>query len=156
MIRLTLLLLMCLIVGCVSVDSLPDSAAEIDFSETTDHQTGWRTYEESHTFENVSRDLVYKAAKAALVNEDYDIITSSLADGLVMGEQGTTPLNWKLASGIYLDQAETDTEIRIIVKGVWDLLTWVPNWTLEGEAQRILKSMRLYIDTEVSSSRKSN
>ena len=89
-----------------------------------------------------------------MVNENYDIITASLEDGVVMGEQGATPLNWKLASGIYLDQADTDAQIRIIVKGAWDI-TVVPNWTLEGEAQKILKAMRLYIDAEVSSSRKS-
>jgi len=135
--------------GCVSVDSLPDSTDEIDFSEAAEDVSGWRTYKKSLTLENTEKEIIYNAAKAALVSLDYDVTTASLEDGVVIGKQGVTPFNWKLVSGIYINELPSGMQFRIIVKGVWDVTTIVPNSTLESEARKILDAMRLYVDAEL-------
>ena len=151
MIRLTLLLLLCSISGCVSVsvDALPDSASEIDFSETVDSTTGWRTGEKSHTFYNTGGELVFAAAKAALVHEDYDVTTASLMDGVVFGERGMTAMKYNMVSGIYLNQLATETQTRVIVKGAIDLTQPTPNYSLDNEARKLLDAMHVYIDAEL-------
>jgi len=147
--KIMIFLLIAITLGCVSVDSLPDSTAEIDFSEAADEVSGWRTYKKSHTFENTDREIIFNAAKAAIVSADYGVTTASLEEGVVIGEQGTTAHNWKLVSGIYINELPSSMQFRIIVKGVWDLTTIVPNWTLESEARKIFEAMRLYVDAEL-------
>lgn len=150
MFRLTLLLLLCSISGCVSVsvDDLPDGASAIDFSEAVDERTGWRTGEKSHTFKNTGRELVYAAAKAALVHEDYDVTTASLQEGVVLAERGIAKGKWSQVSGIYLNQLATDTQIRIIVKVTVDITTPFPAVYADDESRKLFGAMRLYIDAE--------
>ncbi len=150
MIKLTLLLLLCSTSGCVSVsvDALPDGASEIDFSETVDERTGWRTGEISHTFKNTGKELVYTAAKAALVHEDYDVTTASLQEGVVLAEYGIVK-RWSPVAGIYLNQSATETQIRIIVKFAVDITDPFPAFYVDDQARRLLDAMGLYIDAEV-------
>ena len=131
----------------VSVDVLPDGASEIDFSETVDERTGWRTGEISHTFKNTGKELVYTAAKAALVHEGYDVTTASLQEGVVLAERGIA--KWIQVSGIYLNQSATETQIRIIVKVTVDITDPFPAFYVDNEARKLLDAMGLYIDAEV-------
>jgi hypothetical protein len=132
----------------VSVKDLPDGPSEIDFSETVDAQTGWRTGEKSHMFEDTDRDLVYMAAEAALLHADYDVLTASLVEGVVIGKHGMTLTRLSMVSGIYLQQLETDTQIRIIVKSSVDPLA-VPAYPVADEARKLFEAMRLFIEAEV-------
>ena len=149
MIRLTLLLLLCSISGCASVDELPDRSSEIDFSETIDEWTDKRTYVKSYRFKNTDRELVYRAAKAALVHEDYEVTTGSLEDGAVLGIQGTTMMHWNLVSGVYFNELATDTQIRIVVKSNGDIRLSTDS-SLDDEARKLLDAMRLFIDAEIA------
>ncbi len=133
----------------VSVDVLPDGASEIDFSETVDERTGWRTGEVSHTFKNTGKELVYTAAKAALVHEDYDVTTASLQEGVVLAERGIAKGQWPAVAGIYLNQSATETQIRIIVKFAVDITDPFPAFYADNEARKLLDAMGLYIDAEV-------
>jgi hypothetical protein len=132
----------------VSVNNLPDGPSEIDFNETVDAQTGWRTGEKSHIFEDTDRVLVYTAAEAALVHADYEVTTASLEEGVVIGKHGMTLTRLSMVSGIYLQQLETDTQIRIIVKSSVDPLA-VPAYPVADEARKLFEAMRLFIEAEV-------
>jgi hypothetical protein len=144
-----MLLVMFSLSGCVpvSVNDLPDSPSEIDFSESVDEQTGWRTGEKSHMFEDTDKELVYLAAQAALVHADYDVSTASLEEGVVIGTHGMTLTRLSMVSGIYLQQLETDTQIRIIVKSSVDPLA-VPAYPVADEARKLFEAMRLFIEAE--------
>jgi hypothetical protein len=152
-IRLVLLMLILSMTGCVSVsvDDLPDDSSEIDFSETIDDRTGWRTAEKSHLFVDTNREIVFLAAKAALLHEQYDVVTSSLEDGVVIGKHPMTLTRYELVSGIYFNQLEADTQVRIIVKGQFDITYPAPAWWTEDAANEIFKDMRLYLNTEAGS-----
>ena len=149
MIKLSLLFLLLTIYGCVSVNSVPDSASEISFTQAVDEMTGWRTYEKSHTFQDTSYDLVYRAARGALKNANYEITKASSEKGAIIGEHGTTWMHWERVAGIYLKQHEADVQLRIIVKTAVDP-TSVPDTTMSVDADKVLEGMRLYIDTEKS------
>jgi hypothetical protein len=133
----------------VSVNNLPDGPSEIDFNETVDAQTGWRTGEKSHIFEDTDRELVYTAAEAALVHADYEVTTASLEEGVVIGTHGMTLTRLSMVSGIYLNQLATDMQIRIIVKSTVDLTAPIPAYPVADEARKLFEAMRLFIEAEV-------
>jgi hypothetical protein len=138
---------MCSTSGCVpvSVPDLPDGSSEIDFSETVDNRTGWRTAEKSHTFKGTREELVFMAAKAALVHEDFEATTASLEEGVVIGKHGMT-----LVAGFYFNQLATDTEIRIIVKSAvtLDPPSFAPVHWVDDDPRKLFEAMRLFIEAE--------
>ena len=146
-----MLLVMCSLLGCVpvSVNDLPDSPSEIDFSESVDEQTGWRTGEKSAMFEDTDRELVYTAAEAALLHADYEVTTASLEEGVIIGKHGMTLTRLSMVSGIYLNQLATDTQIRIIVKSSVDPTAPIPAYPVADEARELFEAMRLFIEAEV-------
>jgi hypothetical protein len=149
-IRLTLIVLIFIASACVpvSVNDLPGDPSEIDFSIAVDDQTGWRTGEKSHVFEDTDRDLVYTAAEAALLHADYEITTASPEEGAVVGKHGMTLTRLSMVAGIYLQQSETDTQIRIIVKSSVDL-TAVPAYPVADEARELFQDMSRFIEAEI-------
>jgi hypothetical protein len=147
MTRPGLLLLLSLASGCVSVHSVPDAASEIDFAQTVDEMTGWRTYEKSHTFQSASYDLVYRAVKGALINANYKIIVANPEKGAIIGEHRTTWMHWERIAGIYLNQLAADVQLRIIIKTAADPGS-IPDYTMSSDADRFLDGVRQYMDAE--------
>ncbi len=136
MIRLLLILLVCITAGCASVDEVPYSIAEVDFSQHEDGMTGWSTYQEDITFTDIDKKLVYMAAKAALAHRNYAIQKADLREGVVVGKHLPDFWHGESVAGIYFYQSAADVHLRIIING------------LPVEAERIIKSMRLYIDAD--------
>ncbi len=139
-----------LLAGCTSVDRLPASAAEIDFSEPAQGQTGWSRYEQSHSFAGSDLPQVLQAAQAALTIAGYELKTDSSEKRAAIGKHGITFRGWQRVVGIYLDPQPGDIEVRIMLKSATDP-TSVPDWTLEAEANKLLDAMQLYLDAEAAS-----
>jgi hypothetical protein len=62
-----------------------------------------------------------------------------------------TLTRFELVSGIYFNQLEADTQVRIIVKSQFDITYPAPAWWTEDEAKKILEAMRLYLNTKAGS-----
>jgi len=148
--RLTTIFLFLFISGCVSINAIPDSASEIDFSQDIDEMKGWRTYEKSETFNNTSYELACRAAKGAMLNAGYEVSIADIQKGAVIGKNRTTWLHYERVAGIYLNQMETDVQVRIIIKTIY-VPPAVPDTTMSLAAQDFLQSMRLFIDSELRS-----
>jgi hypothetical protein len=129
---------------------LPDEAADVDFDEDIDGQTGWRTAERSHTFEGAHREMTFDAARAALVHQNYNVVVIDIDNGAVIGKRGAS----SLVAGIYVSDAEVDAQARIIVKSavIFDPTLYgvpVPVHRVDVEARKLLEAMELYIGAAI-------
>jgi len=143
--KIVLVLLMCsLLNGCASLNSLPKSAKDIDFSSRKEGKTGWSRYEEYATFESVDLKTVYEAAKVGLADAKFTLKKADYDKGVVMGEHGITLYDWNVIAGIYMNEVPNGVEVKVHVEGSKDIGFMGDvtggNWT--GE---ILKGMRTYI-----------
>lgn len=150
-------MVVCAISGCVptSVGQLPDEASDIEFDDKTDGSTGYRTAERSHKFEGTHRETAFVAAQAALVHRNFNVVVIDIDNGAVIGKRGATTL----VAGIYVDDAETDAQIRIIVKSavIFDPTLYgvpIPAHNSGAEAEELLQAMELFIADESNRSQR--
>ena len=135
--------------GCISINSLPQSASEIDFDSTKEGRTGWSQYEEVFFLKGVDTRTAYLAAKAGLANADFTIKRADYSKLFAIGEHGMTKYDWNIVAGVYIrkDEVRKGSEVKILVKGSKDLGFW-GDMTATSWPQNIFQGMRNYIATE--------
>lgn len=133
--------------GCVSINSLPKSAAEVDFDPDREGRTGWSKYEETVVFKSVDRRTAYLAAKSGLADAGFTIKRADFARGMVAGEHGMTANDWNIVAGVYVQEREEGTAVKVLVQGSKDV-GFQGDMTAQSWPQKILKGMREYVLTE--------
>lgn len=138
-----------LLSSCISINSLPQSASEIDFDSTKEGRTGWSQYEEVFFLKGVDTRTAYLAAKAGLANADFTINKADYSKLFAIGEHGMTKYDWNIVAGVYIrkDEARKGAEVKILVKGSKDLGFW-GDMTATSWPQNIFQGMCNYIATE--------
>lgn len=133
--------------GCASINSLPQSAAEVDFDASQEGRTGWSRYEETMLFRGADARTVYLAAKAGLADAGFTIKRANFEQGMAIGEHGMTSYDWNIVAGVYIRESAEGTDAKVLVEGSKDVGFW-GDMTASSWAQDILKGMRQYILTE--------
>lgn len=133
--------------GCVSINSMPQSAAEVSFDSSEEGRTGWSRYEETVLFRGADARTVYLAAKAGLADAGFTIKRASFEKGMAIGEHGMTAYDWNIVAGVYIQEVADGTNAKVLVEGSKDVGFW-GDMTASSWPQNILKGMRQYILTE--------
>ncbi len=136
--------LLFLLSGCVSVHSLPQSSASIDFDSSDEGRTGWSKYEEVFYFNGVSGRTTYLAAKTGLSDAGFSIKKANYEKLFVIGEHGMTAYDWNVVAGVYLRPDQSGCKVKILVEGSKDVGLW-GDMTRDSWPQNIFKGMREYI-----------
>ena len=87
-----------LLAGCVSIGSLPQSAAEVDFNPAMEGRTGWSKYEEVFVLKGTDTRTAYLAAKAGLSDAGFTIKRASFEKLFAIGEHGITAYDWNIVA----------------------------------------------------------
>lgn len=142
-------LLNAFLTSCVSINSLPQSASEIDFDSTKEGRTGWSQYEEVFFLKGVDQRTAYLAAKSGLANAGFTIKKSDYEKLFAIGEHGMTLYDWNIVAGVYIkaDEKKKGSSVKILVKGSKDLGI-LGDMTASSWPQNIFQGMRNYIATE--------
>ncbi len=77
MTRILILLAGLFLVGCATINMLPESAEVADF-DTPEGKTGWSEYKQTAVFKGYSIDQVYEAAKSALGDADFALLRADI------------------------------------------------------------------------------
>lgn len=133
--------------GCVSINSMPQSAIEVSFDSSDEGRTGWSRYEETTFFRGANRRTVYLAAKAGLADAGFTIKRANFEKGMAIGEHGMTAYDWNVVAGVYIQEATDGMNAKVLIEGSKDVGFW-GDMTASSWAQDILKGMRRYIHTE--------
>lgn len=121
-IRLSILAICVLCTSCVSLDSMPQSADEVDFTAERSGDTGWAQWQESITVRAASKEHVFNAARVSLNRHGYYVKRENLDKGVVIGEHGMTAFDWNIVAGIYFKhQGNHDYKVRILIEGSKDI-----------------------------------
>lgn len=145
--RIIILLLVLPIVGCTSINSMPQSASEIDFSPNEEGRTGWSKYEEVFFFRGVDKRTAYFAGKSGMADAGFTIKRANYEEGAIIGEHGMTAYDWNIVAGVYIKTEEKGSSAKVLVQGSKDVGFW-GDMTASSWAQDIFKGMRNYILTE--------
>ncbi len=104
-----------------SINMLPRSAADVDFSDSTEGKTGWSEYRERATFEIADEARVIAAAKDGLGSAGFALLKVDRVNQVVFGEHGATLHDWNVVAGIYYTFAGTSSvEVLVIAQGSKD------------------------------------
>ncbi|MDA9818160.1 hypothetical protein N9C35_03880 [Flavobacteriaceae bacterium] len=135
--------------SCISINSMPQSASEIDFDSTKEGRTGWSQYEEVFFLNGVDLRTTYLAAKSGLANAGFTIKRADYSELFAIGEHGMTKYDWNIVAGVYIRKNELrkGSEVKILIKGSKDLGFW-GDMTANSWPQNIFQGMRNYIATE--------
>lgn len=133
--------------GCVSINSMPQSASEVSFDSSEEGRTGWSRYEETMLFRGADARTVYLAAKAGLGDAGFTIKRASFDNRMAIGEHGMTAYDWNIVAGVYIQEIAEGTNAKVLVEGSKDV-GFLGDMTASSWTQRILKGMRQYILTE--------
>tara|TARA_B100002003_G_C13839267_1_gene411982 strand:+ start:114 stop:590 length:477 start_codon:yes stop_codon:yes gene_type:complete len=133
--------------GCASLNSLPQSASEVDFNPQLEGRTGWSKYEEVFFFRGVDKRTCYMATKAGLADAEFTIKKANYEKSFVLGEHGITAYDWNIVAGVYIKSDIDGCTAKAIVEGSKDVGFW-GDMTASSWAQDIFKGMRQYILTE--------
>lgn len=136
-----------LLSGCVSINSLPQSASKINFDSSKEGRTGWSKYEEVFFLKGVDKRTAYLAAKSGLSDAGFTIKRADYEEAFAIGEHGMTRYDWNIVAGVYIKEEKDGASVKILVQGSKDLGFW-GDMTEESWPQHIFKSMRNYIYTE--------
>jgi len=142
-----ILLLSLMLAGCASINSLPQSAADIDFSRGKEGRTGWSKYEEVFRFRGVDKRTSYFAAKAGLAHAGFTIKRADYDRAFMIGEHGITAYDWNIVAGVYIREESDGCLAKVLVQGSKDLGFW-GDMTGKSWPQEIFEGMREYILTE--------
>lgn len=132
------------VLGCVSVHSMPQSSASVDFNNSAEGRTGWSKYEEVFYLNGVGGRTAYLAAKAGLSDAGFSIKKASYEKLFAIGEHGMTAYDWNVVAGVYLQPEEKGCRVKILVQGSKDVGFW-GDMTEKSWPQVIFKGMREYI-----------
>lgn len=137
-----LLLLACLpclllLNGCVGVNDVPASAAEVNFEGEQGH-TGWARYEKTVILRNISLREALLAGEQALGFSKFTLRKSDPEHAMAIGEHGATPFDYNIIAGLYFRQKGRDVQVRIHVQASKDIGflgdATERNWTSELES----------------------
>lgn len=154
MTRFSLLLLLCLSAGCASVNSLPQTASEVDFDSTFEGKTGWSEYQGAIEVPVLDDKTAYEAAKAGLRSAGFTLNRGDLANMTVIGKHGMTAYDWNVVAGVYVKTDESKTIFKTIVEGSKDI-GFSGDATGSDWVGRILGGVRAYLATAQSASKPS-
>ncbi len=113
------LALVCALSGCASQGMLPTSSGEVDF-RASEGKIGWSSYRETATFKGVDEDQVFDAAKAAMGEAGFALLSADRQARRVTGEHGITPHDWNVIAGIYFKRTEGVIDVLVQVEGSKD------------------------------------
>ena len=119
--QISIALILCLMAGCASVKSLPQSAAEVDFDNMLEGQTGWSEYQGVISVTRIDEMTAYEAAKAGLRNAGFTVSRGDFENLTVMGKHGMTAYDWNVVAGVYIKTSETKTLFKTVVEGSKDI-----------------------------------
>lgn len=120
--RLILALSLVLILsGCASMNSLPQSAADVDFADAVEGKTGWSEYQGQIDLPKVDDRTAYEAAKAGLRNAGFTVARANLDSLAVIGQHGMTAYDWNVVAGVYIQNNENLTRFKVLVEGSKDI-----------------------------------
>lgn len=137
-----------LLTGCVSIGSLPQSAAEVDFNPAMEGRTGWSKYEEVFVLKGTDTRTAYLAAKAGLSDAGFTIKRASFEKLFAIGEHGITAYDWNVVAGVYIKELPGEgCAVKVQVIGSKDVGFW-GDMTAKSWPQEIFKGVRKYIETE--------
>lgn len=146
MAKFALILMLCLISGCASVSSLPQTASEVDFDTTLEGQTGWSEYQGAIEVPRIDDKTAYEAAKAGLRNAGFTLNRGDFNNMTVIGKHGMTAYDWNVVAGVYVKTDETKTVFKTVVEGSKDI-GFSGDATGSDWAGRILGGVRAYLAT---------
>jgi S1-C subfamily serine protease len=142
--KISLIVLVFFLSGCVSLSILPQSASEVNFSKQIQGKTGWSKYEGTNFFKEIDQKTCHLAAKAGLTSANFQIKKENYEKRLVFGEHGGTGRDWNIVAGAYIKTENNGCLAKLIVEGSKDLSaqgdTTARNWT-----QDIFLGMREYL-----------
>ena len=141
------LITLCLLSGCASINSLPQSAQEVDFNRTDEGKTGWAEWQDTMHVKGVDKRTAYQAAKSGLADAGFTLKRASFDEGFAIGEHGMTAYDWNIVAGIYIKEIETGYMFKAIVEGSKDFGFW-GDMTQTSWVEKIFKGIREYILTE--------
>ncbi len=141
------LLSLILLTGCTSINSMPQSARNVNFNPANEGRTGWSKYEEVFFLKGVDKRTAYLAAKSGLSDAGFTIKRANYDEAVAIGEHGMTKYDWNIVAGVYIKEEPDGSSVKILVQGSKDLGFW-GDMTEKSWPQEIFKSMRNYIYTE--------
>jgi hypothetical protein len=130
--------------GCASMNSLPQSADEVDFDSGVEGKTGWSAYEEITTFPGVTMRDAFDAAKAGLGDAGFALRKADYEKRMVLGAHGMTAHDWNVVAGVYLRSVAEGVQAKVHVEGSKDI-GFSGDATSGAWTGQILKGMRKYI-----------
>lgn len=142
-----LFFLLGVISGCTSINSMPQTASQVNFAPKSEGRTGWSKYEEVMFFRGVDKRTAYLAGKAGLADAGFTIKRASYEGGTIIGEHGMTAYDWNVVAGVYIRSEEDGSSAKVLVQGSKDIGLW-GDMTDSSWTQDILKGMRNYIYLE--------
>ena len=107
--------------GCASVNSLPQSASEVDFTTTIEGKTGWSEYQGIIDVAKVDESTAYEAAKAGLRSSGFTLRRGDIENLTVIGAHGMTAYDWNVVAGVYIRTTNDATMFKIVVEGSKDI-----------------------------------
>lgn len=143
------ILLACILLlsACATMNSLPQSANQVDFSLGKEGKTGWSEYQDISLFKGVDTRTAYLAAKSGLADAGFTIKRADFNELFALGSHGMTAYDWNIVAGVYIKPAEHGSWVKVIVEGSKDIGFW-GDMTASSWTQDILKGAREYILTE--------
>jgi len=141
------LITLCLLSGCASISSLPQSAQEVDFDRSEEGKTGWAEWQDTMHVKGVDKRTAYQAAKSGLADAGFTLKRASFDEGFAIGEHGMTAYDWNIVAGIYIKENKTGYMFKAIVEGSKDVGFW-GDMTQTSWVEKIFKGIREYILTE--------
>jgi hypothetical protein len=144
---LAVLLVVLQMAGCASIESLPQSAAAVDFSDPAGLWNSTKNYRIGYDFPAtgiVDIELLMRAAQAGLHFTDTEIRRVDRSRGSVLGHKKAGWMSSEQVAGVYVRQKGPKFQVKVIVMRVsWDLDRG-PASTANG----ILEGMRLFVAAE--------
>ena len=135
--------------ACASIDSLPQSASDVNFAPDAIGQTGWSQYQDVMFVRGIDRDTAFLAAKEGMASASFTIKKGSAADGYVLGSRGMTAYDWNVVSGVYFAPEDDGFVFKVVAQGSRDVGFWGDH-TASSWPQDIFRGIRSYIATESS------
>jgi hypothetical protein len=142
--RVVALGLLLAMAGCATTASLPQTPAEVKLGAGRFEQGYWPRYAASAVFAGRSFESVFNAARAALVENEFNVVREDPAHGVIMGEQGPSLFYWNVMAGVYIGRSGSDIEVQVVTVGSKDIgfVEIVPS----SLPSRILGSLRAALE----------
>ena len=112
-------LVVCLLAGCATMDSLPATPSEVyNFEEGRWPRQKHRAciFLKGETFEHI-----FKISKISLISNDYEILREDISKGVLIGRHRFSwSYDWYVLAGIYVTQIKQEIQMNILTVGVAD------------------------------------